>query len=93
MCAMRDLQREGGVFLGVSATGNRRQHKGKGKRLGRRVGCTWACEREVLRYAALLIGATLSRTHRQFIRYNKHFASCSAATGTRNGQHGQSDML
>lgn len=51
----------------------------------------WDAACAVLRYAALLIGATLSAAHGQFIRYNKHFASCSAATGTRNGQHGQSD--
>ena len=85
MCAMRDLQREGGVCLGVSATGNRRQHKGQ------RQMAQWDAACAVLRYAALLIGATLSAAHGQFIRYNKHFASCSAATGTRNGQHGQSD--
>lgn len=88
MCAMRDLQREGGVCLGVSATGNRRQHKGKGKGRG---GMLRARYLGTLHSPALLIGATLSAAHGQFIRYNKHFASCSAATGTRNGQHGQSD--
>ena len=85
MCAMRDLQREGGVCLGVPATGNRWQHKGKpSKAVGE-----WA----VLGYAgqvsaALLIGATFYRARTavlvQFIRYIKHFASCGAATGTNN---------
>jgi hypothetical protein len=39
--AMRDLQREGGVCLGVSATGNRWQHKGKGKRRARGTWVRW----------------------------------------------------
>ena len=85
MCNARLAERGWGVW----ATGNWKAAQGQRQRLGRRVGWLEArCECEVLRYAALAIGAIGGALSARPAVHSleQAFASCSAAIGTKHGE-------